>query len=102
MAVFSPPADVIRRDAEDLQYVYAWRLEQESGLRKAKGSGMTDDQVVEFVNGCMISRISSMGGVEAVNDQDRLSSVRTLHGALQSKFTRHEENHTSDREREGT
>ena len=41
--------------------MYAWRLEQEAGLRKAKGSGMTDDQVVEFVNGCTINKISSMG-----------------------------------------
>lgn len=39
-------------DAEDTLYVYAWRLEQEAALREAKGSGMTDDQVVNFVNGC--------------------------------------------------
>jgi len=38
-------------DAEDTQYVYAWRLEQEAALRRERGSGMTDEQVVSFVNG---------------------------------------------------
>ncbi|KAK5111298.1 hypothetical protein LTR85_012193 [Meristemomyces frigidus] len=38
-------------DAEDAQYVYAWRLEQEAALRASKGTGMTDEQVVHFVNG---------------------------------------------------
>ncbi|TKA51111.1 hypothetical protein B0A55_12541, partial [Friedmanniomyces simplex] len=38
-------------DAEDTQYVYAWRLEQEAALRAAKGTGMTEEQVVKFVNG---------------------------------------------------
>ncbi|KAK5138184.1 hypothetical protein LTR08_004879 [Meristemomyces frigidus] len=38
-------------DAEDAQYVYAWRLEQEAALRALKGTGMTDAQVVKFVNG---------------------------------------------------
>lgn len=45
-------ADVNDSDAEDTQYVYAWRLEQEAALRKAKGTGMTDEQVLNFVNGC--------------------------------------------------
>ena len=38
-------------DAEDPLYVYEWRLEQEHNLIKAKGSGMTDEQVREFVDG---------------------------------------------------
>ncbi|KAK4554457.1 hypothetical protein LTR86_008311 [Recurvomyces mirabilis] len=38
-------------DAEDTQYVYAWRLQQEAALRASKGTGMTDEQVVNFVNG---------------------------------------------------
>ncbi len=42
----------IHIDAFDPQYVYKWRLEQEAGLRQVKGSGMTDDQVKEFVDGC--------------------------------------------------
>ncbi|EXJ90370.1 hypothetical protein A1O1_03470 [Capronia coronata CBS 617.96] len=41
----------IHIDAEDPQYVYKWRLEQEAGLRASRGSGMTDDQVREFVDG---------------------------------------------------
>ncbi|KAI4135552.1 MAG: hypothetical protein LQ347_000586 [Umbilicaria vellea] len=42
---------LIHIDAEDTQYVYEWRLEQEVALRATKGAGMTDEQVVEFVNG---------------------------------------------------
>ncbi|MBE3049854.1 hypothetical protein IMZ48_46630 [Candidatus Bathyarchaeota archaeon] len=38
-------------DAEDLSYVYAWRKEQEVKLREERGAGMTDEQVVEFVDG---------------------------------------------------
>ena len=38
-------------DAHDSQYVYKWRLQQEAGLRAAKGSGMTDEQVKHFVDG---------------------------------------------------
>lgn len=60
---------------------------------------MTDDQVVEFVNGCMSSSISSIGNVEAVNDQDRLSGIRTLYGALQGKLIRRKESHVRDWER---
>ena len=40
-------------DAADLQYVYKWRLEQEVALRASKGAGMTDEQVKNFVDGCM-------------------------------------------------
>ncbi|KAL8900480.1 MAG: hypothetical protein Q9207_005681 [Kuettlingeria erythrocarpa] len=42
---------LIHLDAEDPQYVYEWRLEQEAGLRRDKGCGMTEKQVVDFVNG---------------------------------------------------
>ncbi|MCJ1484089.1 hypothetical protein MMC06_004257, partial [Schaereria dolodes] len=41
----------IHIDAEDTLYVYQWRLEQEIALRAAKGAGMTDEQVVSFVDG---------------------------------------------------
>lgn len=47
---------ILFSDAEDPLYVYAWRLEQEANLRSAKGTGMTDEQVVEFVNGCRLHR----------------------------------------------
>lgn len=49
---FLTMANVKRSDAEDTQYVYAWRLEQEAALRATKGTGMTDERVVKFVNGC--------------------------------------------------
>lgn len=45
-------------DAEDPQYVYEWRLEQEASLRRSKGSGMTDQEVVNFVNGCLFALAS--------------------------------------------
>ncbi|KAF2230634.1 putative Uridine/cytidine kinase [Viridothelium virens] len=41
----------IHIDAEDTQFVYRWRLEQEAKMRAEKGSGMSDEGVVEFVNG---------------------------------------------------
>ena len=41
----------IHIDAADPQFVYKWRREQEVGLRRSKGRGMTDEQVQHFVNG---------------------------------------------------
>ncbi|OAA81375.1 Signal recognition particle, SRP54 subunit, GTPase [Akanthomyces lecanii RCEF 1005] len=44
----------IQIDAEDTQYVYIWRAEQEDHLRLIKGdpsAGMTKDQVIQFVDG---------------------------------------------------
>ena len=38
-------------DAEDLSYVYKWRQEQEAALREERGAGMSDEQVVKFVDG---------------------------------------------------
>ncbi|OCL10456.1 P-loop containing nucleoside triphosphate hydrolase protein [Glonium stellatum] len=43
--------DVLTDDAEDTKFVYDWRLEQEADLRASKGVGMTDEQVISFVNG---------------------------------------------------
>lgn len=40
---------LIHLDAENTLYVYEWRLEQEAALRKLKGSGMTENQVLSFV-----------------------------------------------------
>ncbi|AEO70892.1 009cf9dd-aa11-4bb7-b771-20684da69390 [Thermothielavioides terrestris] len=37
-------------DAEDTAYVYAWRAEQEAQLRRERGAGMSEDQVVRFVD----------------------------------------------------
>lgn len=41
----------IHIDAADPMFAYQWRLEQEVSLRLSKGSGMTDEQVIDFVNG---------------------------------------------------
>lgn len=40
-------------NAQNLEWVYDWRIEQERQLRREKGeiNGMTDDQVVKFVDG---------------------------------------------------
>jgi D-glycerate 3-kinase len=40
----------IHVDAENTEWVYGWRLEQEFWLREEKGSGMTDEQVTKFVD----------------------------------------------------
>lgn len=40
----------IHIDAEDTEYVYEWRRQQERQLRQERGSGMTDEQVVKFVD----------------------------------------------------
>ncbi|KAF3919461.1 hypothetical protein ABW21_db0204345 [Orbilia brochopaga] len=41
----------VHLDAQALEYVYNWRLEQEHAMIKLKGTGMTDEQVVNFING---------------------------------------------------
>jgi D-glycerate 3-kinase len=41
----------IHIDALETVYVYDWRLEQEAALRKEKGTGMTDEHVIKFVDG---------------------------------------------------
>ena len=45
---------LIHLDAEDPMFVYEWRSESERKLRETKGSGMTDKEVVDFVNGCTL------------------------------------------------
>lgn len=42
-------------DAEDTLYVYHWREQQEAAMRADKGTGMTQEQVINFVNGCECS-----------------------------------------------
>jgi len=42
---------LVHIDAVDTLFVYEWRLQQERALREAKGTGMNDKQVIEFVNG---------------------------------------------------
>jgi D-glycerate 3-kinase len=43
---------LVHIDAEDLAYVYDWRLEQEHWLIATKGQGMSDEAVRKFVDGC--------------------------------------------------
>ncbi|KAK6544236.1 hypothetical protein TWF694_000939 [Orbilia ellipsospora] len=44
---------MVHLDTDDLRNVYAWRLEQETFLRQTKGTGMSDNAVVEFIKGYM-------------------------------------------------
>ena len=46
---------IISSDAQNLRFVYEWRQEQERTLRAAKGTGMTEEQVNHFVDGCWYS-----------------------------------------------
>ncbi|KAL8935264.1 MAG: hypothetical protein Q9216_005512 [Gyalolechia sp. 2 TL-2023] len=46
---------LIHLDAEDPLHVYEWRLEQEASLRQTRGSGMTDAEVFDFINGCLFA-----------------------------------------------
>lgn len=41
-------------DAQNPRFVYDWRQEQERTLIAAKGTGMTEEQVNHFVDGCML------------------------------------------------
>lgn len=41
----------IHVDAEETGWVYEWRLEQEDVLRRERGRGMSEEQVVRFVDG---------------------------------------------------
>jgi len=45
-------------DAVHMTDVYAWRQDQETALRASKGMSMSDEQVIRFVDGCMISSSS--------------------------------------------
>lgn len=42
-------------DALHMTDVYAWRQDQERALRATKGTGMSDEQVIRFVDGCTFS-----------------------------------------------
>jgi D-glycerate 3-kinase len=44
---------LVHLDTDELANVYHWRISQEHALRKEKGTGMTDEDVVEFVQGYM-------------------------------------------------
>jgi D-glycerate 3-kinase len=50
----------IHIDAEDTKFVYGWRLQAEQKMRKEKGKGMTDEQVVKFVDGCKFASSHSL------------------------------------------
>nr|POE54511.1 putative kinase mug58 [Quercus suber] len=67
-------------DADDTGVVYKWRQEQEAALRAEKGTGMTVEQVTDFVNGCKLSLAPALDPVPMTLTYCRLSSLRALHG----------------------
>lgn len=44
---------LVHMDAQDISFVYDWRITQEHMLIEAKGQGMSDDEVRRFVDGYM-------------------------------------------------
>ena len=73
---------LIHLDAEDPMFVYEWRSESERELRKTKGSGMADEEVVDFVNACMhLFHHSTF----AMTDYIRLPGIRALHEHIESR-----------------
>ena len=46
---------LVHIDTDDLTNVYRWRIEQEHATRRAKGQGLSDDAVIDFVRGYMPS-----------------------------------------------
>lgn len=42
----------VHLDATDPMLVYTWRQEAETKMIAAKGTGMTEEQVKRFVDGC--------------------------------------------------
>lgn len=42
---------LVALETRDLPNVYAWRLQQEAQLRREKGRGMTNEQVIRFIDG---------------------------------------------------
>ena len=71
---------VIHLDAEDPMFVFQWRIEQEVHLRKLKGSGMTDEQVVDFVNDYYPAYELFTDGLRAGVFRDRGKQLRLIVG----------------------
>ncbi len=75
---------LIHLDAENPMFVYEWRSQSERRLRETKGSGMTDEQVIDFVNGCT----PSLPPILAATDHSRLSGIRALYEQFESRRLR--------------
>ena len=71
---------VIHLDAEDPMFVFQWRIEQEVHLRELKGSGMTDEQVVDFVNNYYPAYELFTDGLRAGLFGDRGKQLRLIVG----------------------
>lgn len=72
---------LIHLDAEEPMFVYEWRSQSERKLREVKGSGMTDDQVIKFVDGCTLSPARIL----AATDYDRLPGIRAVYESIEGR-----------------
>lgn len=75
---------LIHLDAEDPMFVYEWRSQSERKLRETAGSGMTDDQVINFVNGCTLSPPKILD----TTDRSRLPGIRALYEQPEGRYLR--------------
>jgi D-glycerate 3-kinase len=70
----------IHIDTDNLRNVYTWRLQQEHKMIEAKGSGMSDQQVRDFVDGYMPSYEIYLDRLRDTFFEDRGRMVRVVLG----------------------
>lgn len=75
----------VTSDAEDPLYVYDWRLEPERAMRAEKGTGMSDEKVREFVDGCACN-IPRQATVVLIFG--RLPGLRAIHRRTKGGYLR--------------
>jgi D-glycerate 3-kinase len=75
---------LVHLDTDRLVNVYTWRLDQEYQLRLSKGTGMTDEEVVRFVQGYMpayelyLERLRNEPFVPPNTHHDRNTQLRVI------------------------
>jgi D-glycerate 3-kinase len=68
----------IHIDTDDLRNVYTWRLQQEHRMIEAKGSGMSDQEVRDFIDGYMPSYEIYLNKLRGVFFGDKGRRVRVV------------------------
>ena len=57
-------------DAAYTPWVYKWRLQQEQNLREEKGSGMSDEGVKRFIDGCELKQLKHLTRLVDIHTPD--------------------------------
>lgn len=70
---------LVHLDTDDPMNVYKWRIQQERMLIRTKGSGMTDEQVTEFVNVYMPSYELYLDQLRRGFFRDQAAKERKVH-----------------------